>query len=87
MNIVREMKHLKDNGLDLCSFIQKKMGNGVDTFFWQDLWRGEEVFKSTFSRIYALETKKDITVAEKLSHESLCHSLRRTPEVVLSRCS
>ncbi|GJW44944.1 RNA-directed DNA polymerase, eukaryota [Tanacetum coccineum] len=38
LNIVREMKRLKDNGLDLCGFIQKKMGNGLETFFWQDVW-------------------------------------------------
>ncbi|GJR25987.1 RNA-directed DNA polymerase, eukaryota [Tanacetum coccineum] len=58
LNIVREMMHLTDNGLDLCGFIQKKMGNGLDTFFWQDVWRGDEVIKSTYPRIYALEIQK-----------------------------
>ncbi|GJR38444.1 hypothetical protein Tco_1214128 [Tanacetum coccineum] len=79
LNIVQEMKRLKDNGLDLCDFIHKKMGNGSETSFWQDMWREEELFKSKYPRIYALESNKDITVAEKVSHDSLGFSLRRAP--------
>ncbi|GJY15770.1 RNA-directed DNA polymerase, eukaryota [Tanacetum coccineum] len=44
-----------------------------------DMWRGEELFKSKYPRIYALESNKDVTVAEKVSHDSLGFSLRRAP--------
>ena len=55
------------------------MGNGVDTSFWEDVWRGDFDFKSAYPRIFALESRKSITVAEKMSYERLDDSLRRKP--------
>ncbi|GJT74710.1 putative reverse transcriptase domain-containing protein [Tanacetum coccineum] len=60
-------------------FIHKKMGNRFDTSFWEDTWKGELDFKSTFPRIYALESDKNITVAVKISNSSLEESFRRSP--------
>ncbi|GKA35403.1 RNA-directed DNA polymerase, eukaryota, reverse transcriptase zinc-binding domain protein, partial [Tanacetum coccineum] len=79
LDIVHEVRLLKDQGVDLCSFIHKKMGNGSDTSFWEDTWKGELDFKSTFPRIYALESDKNITVADKISNSSLEESFRRSP--------
>ncbi|GJR15654.1 hypothetical protein Tco_0798306 [Tanacetum coccineum] len=79
LDIIREMMHLKNNGMDMCGFIHKKMGNGFDTSFWQDVWRGEDDFKSAYPRVFALETRKCITVAEKLSKQSLGYSFRCNP--------
>nr|GEW77947.1 RNA-directed DNA polymerase, eukaryota, reverse transcriptase zinc-binding domain protein [Tanacetum cinerariifolium] len=78
LDIVHEAVFLKNQGSDLCSFIHKK-GNGIDTSFWDDVWKGDTNFKSFYSRIYALESCKSITVAEKMSHENLGFSLRRNP--------
>ncbi|GJV74022.1 RNA-directed DNA polymerase, eukaryota, reverse transcriptase zinc-binding domain protein [Tanacetum coccineum] len=55
------------------------MGNGADTSFWGDVWRGDDAFKSFYPRIYALETCKNVTVAVKMSHENVGFSLRRIP--------
>ncbi|GKE53380.1 hypothetical protein Tco_1488536 [Tanacetum coccineum] len=77
--IVREMIHLKNNGMDLCGFIHKKMRNGFDTSFWQDVWRGEDDFKSAYPRVYALDTRKCINVAEKMTRENLGFSFCRNP--------
>nr|GEX26978.1 hypothetical protein [Tanacetum cinerariifolium] len=41
LDIVREMKQLKNHETDLIGFIHKKMGNEVDTSFWEDVWRGD----------------------------------------------
>ncbi|GKA02854.1 hypothetical protein Tco_0675635 [Tanacetum coccineum] len=79
LDIVHEVRLLKDQGVDLCSFIHKKMGNRFDTSFWEDTWKGELDFKSTFPRIYALESDKNITVAVKISNSSLEESFRRSP--------
>ncbi|GJW13871.1 RNA-directed DNA polymerase, eukaryota, reverse transcriptase zinc-binding domain protein [Tanacetum coccineum] len=38
-----------------------------------------EVSKSAYPRIHALEIQKDITIAEKMSHEILGYSFRRNP--------
>nr|GEW22541.1 RNA-directed DNA polymerase, eukaryota [Tanacetum cinerariifolium] len=79
LDIVREMINLKNNGMDLCGFIHKKIGNGFDTSVWQDVWRGEDDFKSAYLRVYALETRKCITVAEKMTQENLGFSFHRNP--------
>lgn len=79
LTIVRDMMHLKDNGMDLCGFIHKKMGNGIDTYFWQDVWRGGDDFKSAYPWLYALETQKGFTVAEKMSQENLGSSFLPNP--------
>ncbi|GJW78513.1 putative reverse transcriptase domain-containing protein [Tanacetum coccineum] len=57
----------------------RKMGNGVDIWFWEDKWRGDNTLQSDFPRMYALETQKNISVALKLSHDDLLCSFRRAP--------
>ncbi|GJV99382.1 lipoxygenase 1, chloroplastic [Tanacetum coccineum] len=36
-----EMKGFKAQGIDLFSCMHKKLGNGADTSFWDDVWRGD----------------------------------------------
>ncbi|GJR25123.1 RNA-directed DNA polymerase, eukaryota [Tanacetum coccineum] len=78
-DIMKETMHLKNQGTDLCGFIQKKIGNGIDTSFWEEIWRGDSAFKFLYPRLYALEPCKSITVAEKLGHTNLASSFRRQP--------
>ncbi|GKB80138.1 RNA-directed DNA polymerase, eukaryota, reverse transcriptase zinc-binding domain protein, partial [Tanacetum coccineum] len=54
-------------GMDLCGFIKKKMGNGENTMFWNETWKGDVPFKSLYPRIYALESDKGITFASKMA--------------------
>ncbi|GJS39467.1 RNA-directed DNA polymerase, eukaryota [Tanacetum coccineum] len=77
--IVQEMEVFKAQGIDLYSFMQKKLGNGADTFFWDDVWRGDMALKQRYPRLYALELNKKIDAASKLTHESLISSFRRVP--------
>nr|GEW21721.1 RNA-directed DNA polymerase, eukaryota [Tanacetum cinerariifolium] len=70
---------LKKRGLNLLSFIHKKLGNGSDTLFWDDAWYGDIAFKDLYPRAYALESCKNIDVASKLSHNNLAYSFRRVP--------
>ncbi|GKB92738.1 RNA-directed DNA polymerase, eukaryota [Tanacetum coccineum] len=65
LDIVREVKKLKCTGTDLLGFIQKKLGNGSATSFWEDVWRGDISFKYLYPRLFALETSKSITVASE----------------------
>ncbi|GJW91788.1 RNA-directed DNA polymerase, eukaryota, reverse transcriptase zinc-binding domain protein [Tanacetum coccineum] len=79
VDIVNEVNKLKSQGLDLLSLMKKKVGNGKETSFWDEAWRGDIIFKYRFPRVYALETNKMITVEAKLAHENLGCSLRRVP--------
>ncbi|GKB75580.1 RNA-directed DNA polymerase, eukaryota, partial [Tanacetum coccineum] len=63
----------------LISFIHKKLGNGADTLFSEDAWRGGTAFKYLYPRVYALELSKNIDVASKMAHCNLGYSFRRDP--------
>ncbi|GJY32993.1 RNA-directed DNA polymerase, eukaryota, reverse transcriptase zinc-binding domain protein [Tanacetum coccineum] len=56
------------------------VGNGADTLFWEDIWRGDVAFNTLYPRVYSLEKVKNIYVASKLSHEDMGYSLRRPPK-------
>nr|GEU83789.1 RNA-directed DNA polymerase, eukaryota [Tanacetum cinerariifolium] len=55
LDIVHELELIKKQGIDLTGCIHKKMGNGANTSFWEDLWRGDVAFKYMYPRLYALE--------------------------------
>nr|GEX71500.1 RNA-directed DNA polymerase, eukaryota, reverse transcriptase zinc-binding domain protein [Tanacetum cinerariifolium] len=74
-----EVEALKMQGLDLLSFINPKLGSGLNTSFWDVPWRRDTAFKELAPRIYALESLKGISVAAKLSHGGLDQYLRRKP--------
>ncbi|GJU85058.1 RNA-directed DNA polymerase, eukaryota, reverse transcriptase zinc-binding domain protein [Tanacetum coccineum] len=80
LDIIRELHNLKNKGIDLLGLIKKKIGNGVDTLFWEDTWKGDIAFKFLYPRIYKLETSKQINVASKLVHYNVRLSLCRMPK-------
>ncbi|GJR01949.1 hypothetical protein Tco_0524933 [Tanacetum coccineum] len=61
------------------AFVNKKVGNGSDTLFWEETWHGDVAFKFLFPRAYALKSCKNIDVASKLSQNSLAFTFRREP--------
>nr|GEX40367.1 RNA-directed DNA polymerase, eukaryota [Tanacetum cinerariifolium] len=78
-DVILAIHSLQSKGINLMDFIQKKVGNGENTFFWDDSWLGEVALKVLYKRLYALEMCKSISVAEKMGHPSLSHSFRRMP--------
>ncbi|GJV60877.1 RNA-directed DNA polymerase, eukaryota, reverse transcriptase zinc-binding domain protein [Tanacetum coccineum] len=42
MSIVNEFNKLRNNDIDLLSFLNKRVGNGLDTNFWEDVWLGDK---------------------------------------------
>ncbi|GJZ17234.1 hypothetical protein Tco_0553357 [Tanacetum coccineum] len=75
--LIREFSSLKAKGIDCVSYIKRKLGNGENTLLWEDIWLGDSALKSTYPRLFALKTRKDITVAEKMGLASLDFSFRR----------
>nr|GEX40529.1 hypothetical protein [Tanacetum cinerariifolium] len=69
-------------GCDILNHIQKKIGNGKDTFFGDDVWLGDILLKYSFPRIYNLEVNKQIDVASKMTQMVLGF---RWPGGILSR--
>nr|GEX63523.1 RNA-directed DNA polymerase, eukaryota, reverse transcriptase zinc-binding domain protein [Tanacetum cinerariifolium] len=74
-----EVHAVKMQGFDILNYMQKKIGNGKDTFFWDDVWLGDTPLKYRFPRVYSLEVNKHADVASKMSQVNLSASLRRCP--------
>ncbi|GKD27887.1 hypothetical protein Tco_1234101 [Tanacetum coccineum] len=79
LDLVREFSSLAHKGIDLNALVKRKLGNGENTLFWEDIWLGDSSFKTKFPRLFALEIYKGISVAEKMAHSSLNFSFRRLP--------
>ncbi|GKD18317.1 RNA-directed DNA polymerase, eukaryota, reverse transcriptase zinc-binding domain protein [Tanacetum coccineum] len=79
LDIVKKVDLLKKRGLNLLSFVSKKVGNGSNTLFWEETWHGDVAFNFLFPRAYALESCKNIDVASKLSQNSLASTFCREP--------
>jgi hypothetical protein len=65
-------KHIRD--LDGCvdsinwleEVIVRKVGNGLLTRFWKDVWIGDSPLCIKFPRLFSLSTQKDVCVGEVL---------------------
>nr|GEX54126.1 RNA-directed DNA polymerase, eukaryota, reverse transcriptase zinc-binding domain protein [Tanacetum cinerariifolium] len=79
LDIVHELELFKQQGIDVNSFIHKKLENEEETVFWDEIWCDNEAFKYRYPRIYALETCKSIDAAAKFAHTSIDYSFRRCP--------
>ncbi|GJU77019.1 RNA-directed DNA polymerase, eukaryota [Tanacetum coccineum] len=77
--IIRELSSLSSQGINLLAHLKKKVGNGVHTSFWEDSWINDIPLSQSYPRLYALENRKHITVAEKISEATLIASFRRAP--------
>ncbi|GJV67006.1 RNA-directed DNA polymerase, eukaryota [Tanacetum coccineum] len=79
LDIVGEFKKLSIKGIDLISLIIKKVGNGEQSYFWDDVWLGDSKFRDLYPRLYLLESAKNVIVASKFRDSSLTNSFRRQP--------
>ncbi|GKA28600.1 hypothetical protein Tco_0714845 [Tanacetum coccineum] len=77
--IIKELGSLSSKGINLLALLKKKVGNGAHTLFWEDTWIKYAPLSRIFPRLYALENRKCISVAEKFSEATLISSFRRVP--------
>jgi len=66
ISILKAIKKLEDDGIQLLSFCKKKISDGKSTRFWDDIWLGDSSLKVQFPRVYALETDKLALVQDRL---------------------
>ncbi|GJY59135.1 RNA-directed DNA polymerase, eukaryota [Tanacetum coccineum] len=79
LDILKEVANLKNKGIDLMSYCRKKVGNGADTIFWDEVWIGEQPLKIQFPRMYALELRKKMSIVDKMSYANIADTFRRLP--------
>ncbi|GJY03326.1 hypothetical protein Tco_0369266 [Tanacetum coccineum] len=78
IDIINEVRKLKDQGINMRDFMYIKVGNGETTKFWDDIWIGSKPLKLLFPRIYALDNIKDASICMKLNEPSLDNNFRRS---------
>ncbi|GJR98354.1 hypothetical protein Tco_0270528 [Tanacetum coccineum] len=79
LDLVRELRKLSSNGINLMSFVSKKVGNGEHTLFWEDVWYGDTALRHLYPRLFLLESDKNASVASKFRDNSFSTSFRRAP--------
>ncbi|GJR45913.1 RNA-directed DNA polymerase, eukaryota [Tanacetum coccineum] len=78
-SIIKEINTLKAQGVNLISHCKIRVGNGRETSFWNDLWIGDASLRFMFPRLYALDTNKVCTVADKMNApltSSFCRTVK-----------
>nr|GEU49700.1 RNA-directed DNA polymerase, eukaryota [Tanacetum cinerariifolium] len=66
-SILKEMQMLKAKGFDFLSLCNKRVGDGNNTSFWLDTWRGDSALRDSFPFMFALEMEKNCMVATKMA--------------------
>jgi hypothetical protein len=66
---------IKDDFFSRGSF---NVGNGMDTRFWEDSWLGDKPLAQQYPSLYNIVQRKQVSVANVLSHNPLNISFRRT---------
>ncbi|XP_071717973.1 uncharacterized protein [Rutidosis leptorrhynchoides] len=56
-------------GIEFTSSFIKEIGSGSSINFWSDIWVGNASLKEQFSRLYALEMDKNVTVHDRIQQE------------------
>nr|GEY81139.1 hypothetical protein [Tanacetum cinerariifolium] len=74
--IVQESHVLAEKGFNFLAHCKKRIGNGSGSRFWFDKWLGDRPLKDVFSRLFALELNKEISVAGKVQG-GIVNSFRR----------
>lgn len=73
--IIKLRKNLSSFNIEVSTLFKKKIGNGRSTSFWNDTRVGGAPLKSTYDRLYALETEKCCTVSDRLVTQGLEHPI------------
>ncbi|GKA49343.1 hypothetical protein Tco_0742416 [Tanacetum coccineum] len=79
LDIIREVTVLRTKGINILDLIRKKVGKGLNTLFWEDLWLDDLALKHKFLRLYALDNYKQITIVEKNNDASMVDTFHRPP--------
>ncbi|XP_071700484.1 uncharacterized protein [Rutidosis leptorrhynchoides] len=66
-NIIKIGKDSLNIGLNFNVLFDKKLGDGRDTFFWEDIWVGGMRLKDRFSRLFRLEVNQMASVKDRVT--------------------
>ncbi|KAL4564114.1 hypothetical protein LXL04_028166 [Taraxacum kok-saghyz] len=76
-NILLHTRKLNQFGLNPVNLMQVKVHNGVDTELWNERWNEGVTLSGLFPRLFALETCKQATLADRIGLGLDCWPWRR----------
>ncbi|GKC83397.1 RNA-directed DNA polymerase, eukaryota, reverse transcriptase zinc-binding domain protein [Tanacetum coccineum] len=77
--VLHFISRIKAQGMDLFSLCIRTIGNGVSTWFWEDIWCGNQPLKIQFPRMYMLDKDRNCSVASRVRLVDWSLVLRRVP--------
>ncbi|GJY64846.1 hypothetical protein Tco_0466306 [Tanacetum coccineum] len=69
-SIIREMESLSKHGINVMQYMHIKLGDEESSKFWYGNWCEDGVLKDRYPRVYALESCKNVTVANETKADS-----------------
>ncbi|XP_071688811.1 uncharacterized protein [Rutidosis leptorrhynchoides] len=69
-NIIKIRKDLLNLGIDVDDFFERKMGDGRDILFWENIWVRDSNLKQDFPRLFRLEVDNLMSVNERVIMDS-----------------
>jgi len=64
--IINVIRQLHGRGVDLCELCPIRVGNGMQTDFWRDIWIESQPLSIKYPHIFALDDFQVVTVGDKL---------------------
>ncbi|PWA53584.1 RNA-directed DNA polymerase, eukaryota, Reverse transcriptase zinc-binding domain protein [Artemisia annua] len=56
-------------------YFKGKPGDGVYLLFWKDRWLGDTLLKDRWPRLYSLESNKNCSISDRISHSGIAFLL------------
>ncbi|GKC19351.1 hypothetical protein Tco_1021501 [Tanacetum coccineum] len=76
-NIIQIVSDLHNAGLVPSSAMKRKIGDGMSTLFWHDVWINDTPLAQQFPRLFLLEEFKNVAVGDRWNGSSLSWNWRR----------
>ncbi|GJR00332.1 RNA-directed DNA polymerase, eukaryota [Tanacetum coccineum] len=79
INILKVSRELEKKNVHLDDFLKRKVGDGLETRFWDDYWISNGLLKDLYLRVYNLDQDPESVVANRLNLAPNAPFLRRNP--------
>ncbi|GKC22928.1 RNA-directed DNA polymerase, eukaryota [Tanacetum coccineum] len=79
INMLKASKDLDSKNVSLDGLVKKRIGDGMNMKFWEDVWIGECKLKEKFPRIFRLDTETNAMVNDRIVLSLDSSWLRRRP--------
>ncbi|XP_071729224.1 uncharacterized protein [Rutidosis leptorrhynchoides] len=81
-NIIKLRNDMLNIGMDINSCFERKIGDGHDILFWNDVWLSNLRLKDYFPRLFRLETNQNATIKDRVQYNEGSSGFRARQRVM-----